>query len=117
MKYLALLGVLIAAGCSKEPQPAAAAAPEPAKPQASSALTPDNTAPPAQEDAAMTEDRIGAKFYPGARVVTGGDTSDVLSANLETPDAIEKVVAFYQKEMPNLTLSGDPSNTMFEGMV
>ncbi len=82
-----------------------------------SALTPDNTAPQAQEDAPMTEGRIGIKFYPGARVVTGGETPELISANLETTVSIQKVVEFYQRETPQLVLSGDPSNAMFEGEI
>ncbi len=54
----------------------------------------------------ITEAALGVKFYPGSCVVIGGVADDVVSANLETGDAPEKVGAFYQAE---LGLAPDPA--------
>ena len=47
----------------------------------------------------ITEAKLGVKIYPGARIVTSGETDEVVSANLETPDSAEKVTQFYEKEL------------------
>lgn len=47
----------------------------------------------------LTEAKLGLKFYPGSRVVTSGETAEVLSVNLETSDEVAKVLAFYEAEL------------------
>jgi hypothetical protein len=47
----------------------------------------------------ITEARLGVKIYPGATMVTSGETSEVVSANLRTADPVQKVVAFYETEL------------------
>ncbi len=47
----------------------------------------------------ISEEKLGVKIYPGARIVTSGETSDVVSANLETGDPSAKVVEFYEQEL------------------
>ncbi|MEO6787220.1 MAG: hypothetical protein ABI318_13900 [Chthoniobacteraceae bacterium] len=47
----------------------------------------------------ITEAKLGVKIYPGARIVTSGETEEVVSANLETSDAPEKVIKFYEQEL------------------
>lgn len=47
----------------------------------------------------LTEAKLGLKYYPGARVVTSGETSDLFSANLQTSDEPAKVIAFYETEL------------------
>lgn len=47
----------------------------------------------------ITEAKLGVKIYPGARIVTSGETGEVVSANLETSDAPEKVIKFYEGEL------------------
>jgi hypothetical protein len=60
----------------------------------------------------ISEATLGLRFYPGACVVIGGVAEDVVSANLETGDAPEKVGTFYQAEL-GLTL--DPSMRRLTG--
>jgi hypothetical protein len=47
----------------------------------------------------ITEARLGIKLYPGAAIVTSGETDQVVSANLRTPDPLEKVIGFYETEL------------------
>jgi hypothetical protein len=47
----------------------------------------------------ITEARLGVKIYPGATIVTSGETDEVVSANLRTPDSVDKVIAFYEAEL------------------
>ena len=47
----------------------------------------------------ISEAALGVKIYPGAKIVTSGETAEVVSANLQTADAPEKVVEFYRKEL------------------
>src|SRR4051812_38289660 len=60
--------------------------------------------------ASITEEQLGVKMYPGARVVTSGETPEVVSANLETTDEAAKVVSFYEGEL-GATGTGDPVMT------
>jgi hypothetical protein len=56
----------------------------------------------------ITEDRLGVKIYPGATIVTSGETDEVVSANLRTGDPAAKVIAFYEGELGTKG-SGDPA--------
>lgn len=47
----------------------------------------------------ITEAKLGVKIYPGSRIVTSGETAEIVSANLETGDAAEKVIKFYEEEL------------------
>lgn len=47
----------------------------------------------------ITEARLGLKIYPGAAIVTSGETDEIVSANLRTPDPPAKVIAFYETEL------------------
>jgi len=47
----------------------------------------------------ISEQRLGVKIYPGAKIVTSGETDEVVSANLFTSDPAEKVVKFYAQEL------------------
>ena len=47
----------------------------------------------------ITEARLGVKIYPGATIVTSGETDEVVSANLRTSDSVDKVKAFYEAEL------------------
>src|ERR1700682_1434033 len=62
----------------------------------------------------ITEARLGVKIYPGATIVTSGETDEVVSANLRTPDAAAKVIAFYETEI-GVKGSGDPAAYMIAG--
>ncbi len=56
----------------------------------------------------ISEERLGVKIYPGATMVTSGETDEVVSANLRTPDPAAKVIAFYEAEL-SAKGSGDPA--------
>src|SRR4051812_26876074 len=47
----------------------------------------------------ITEEKLGVKLYPGAKIVTSGETSEIVSANLQTSDPADKVTKFYEKEL------------------
>lgn len=47
----------------------------------------------------ITEARLGLKIYPGAAIVTSGETDEIVSANLRTLDPAAKVSAFYETEL------------------
>jgi hypothetical protein len=47
----------------------------------------------------ITEAKLGLKIYPGAKIVTSGETAEIVSANLRTADAPDKVIAFYEAEL------------------
>lgn len=100
--WVGLLAVsLLSLNCKEKPEPTSA----PAGAAAGRGAATGN------HDAAgpITEAALGVKIYPGARLVTSGETDELVSANIETPDAAEKVVKFYQKE---LGLSDDGTPTM-----
>jgi hypothetical protein len=63
---------------------------------------------------AISEDRLGVKIYPGSRIVTSGETDEVVSANLRTPDSADKVIAFYEGEL-GAKGSGDPAAYVISG--
>ena len=46
------------------------------------------------------------RFYPGSKIVTSGETDEVVSANLRTADAPDKVREFYEGE-PGAKATGD----------
>src|SRR5579862_4236104 len=58
----------------------------------------------------ISEERLGVKIYPGAKLVTSGETDEVVSANLFTTDPADQVVKFYAAELgakingPTLTI-------------
>ena len=95
---LALLAAVLGAGCHRaKPAPAPQPAPIPGIPIASAAGMPD----------VHTEAQIGLPFYPQARVAVGPDRSpDAVKTDqsilivLETADAPDKVLAFYQQHLP-----------------
>ena len=62
----------------------------------------------------ITEAKLGVKIYPGARIVTSGETDEIVSANLRTPDPVEKVIAFYETEL-GAKASGDSVNYQISG--
>ena len=62
----------------------------------------------------ITEARLGVKIYPGATMVTSGETDEVVSANLRTPDSADKVIAFYEGEIGTKG-SGDPAASTISG--
>jgi hypothetical protein len=62
----------------------------------------------------ISEARLGLKLYPGATIVTSGETDDVVSANLRTPDPAEKVIAFYEREL-GAKGSGDRASYQLSG--
>lgn len=84
MKPLLLLALLLGfTACDKKPN-----------------STTQAPAPKAADPAApITEDRLGVKFYPGAKIVTSGETAEVVSANLRTPDAADVVRKFYEEQL------------------
>lgn len=47
----------------------------------------------------ISETKLGVKIYPGARIVTSGETDEIVSANLETADAPATVAQFYQQQL------------------
>ncbi len=47
----------------------------------------------------ISEARLGLKIYPGSRIVTSGETDEVVSANLVTSDSSTKVIEFYEQEL------------------
>ncbi len=67
----------------------------------------------------ISEERLGVKIYPGAKLVTSGETDEVVSANLFTTDPAEKVVKFYTQELgadfngPALTISGQKNGRAY----
>ena len=62
----------------------------------------------------ITEARLGVKIYPGAKIVTSGETDELVSANLRTSDPVEKVVAFYETEL-GAKASGDTVTYQISG--
>src|SRR5664280_311370 len=60
----------------------------------------------------ISEAALGVKIYPGARIVTSGETDEVVSANLETTDAPAKVAQFYQQQ---LGLPADANSMLVSG--
>jgi hypothetical protein len=62
----------------------------------------------------IAEARLGMKIYPGAQIVTSGETDQVVSANLRTPDSPEKVIGFYEAEL-GAKGSGDPAMYQISG--
>lgn len=60
----------------------------------------------------ISEAKLGLKIYPGARIVTSGETAEIVSANLETPDSSDKVAKFYQEQ---LGVAADPAARMVSG--
>jgi hypothetical protein len=77
----------------------AACSPKPSSTSGDAATS--SSAPSRNHDASgpITEAKLGVKIYPGARIVTSGETDEVVSANLETGDGVAKVCEFYQKEL------------------
>jgi hypothetical protein len=59
----------------------------------------------------INEARLGIKLYPGAAIVTSGETDQVVSANLRTPDPVDKVISFYETE---LSAKGSGDLTMYQ---
>ena len=100
---LSLLGLV--AACDKKP----VSAPPPPGTDKSPAKTVE-TAPPAP---AVTESSLGLKFFPEARVVTSGETAELVSANLQVAKPSAEVVKFYENEL-GLPESGKSSGT-FKG--
>src|ERR1039457_3842638 len=47
----------------------------------------------------ITEAKLGVKIYPGATIVTSGETDVVVRPNLLTSDPVAKAVAFYETEL------------------
>jgi hypothetical protein len=62
----------------------------------------------------ITEAKLGVKIYPGATIVTSGETDEVVSANLRTSDPVQKVVAFYEAEL-GAKASGDSVTYQISG--
>ena len=62
----------------------------------------------------ITEARLGLKIYPGATIVTSGETDEVVSANLRTSDPVAKVTAFYETEL-GAKASGDTVTYQISG--
>ena len=62
----------------------------------------------------ITEAKLGVKIYPGATIVTSGETDEVVSANLRTSDPVQKVVAFYETEL-GAKASGDSVTYQISG--
>lgn len=62
----------------------------------------------------ITEARLGLKIYPGAAIVTSGETDDIVSANLRTPDPAAKVSAFYETEL-SAKATGDGAGYQISG--
>ena len=128
---MATLAILIA-GCGKAPEPpkpAAATPPNSPAPvaqatggaQSPSANATCKTSPTAEQNLPATEADLGVSFYPGARqglVTRGtGPTGSVSSAELETTDPPEKVLAFYREQLKakaagrDVTDSGAPDGS------
>ena len=100
MKILLLcfVTIFVLAGCGQAPD--------------APATTPPTTTADNQSTKPLTEAQLGVKFYPGARVVTSGETDSVLSANLETSDPSDKAVAFYENELGAKSDGGSPVATI-----
>ncbi|MEO6738927.1 MAG: hypothetical protein ABIP20_01655 [Chthoniobacteraceae bacterium] len=97
MKRILLIAVTgILAGCGPK--------------QSDTAVKPNNTS----HDVAgpISETKLGVKIYPGARIVTSGETAEIVSANLETADSSDKVATFYQGQ---LGLAADPASKRVSG--
>jgi hypothetical protein len=62
----------------------------------------------------ITEARLGVKIYPGASIVTSGETDEIVSANLRTSDPVEKVREFYEGEV-GAKATGDATNYQISG--
>jgi len=62
----------------------------------------------------ISEARLGVKIYPGATIVTSGETDEIVSANLRTPDPVSKVSAFYENEL-GAKGAGDVANYQISG--
>jgi ABC-type uncharacterized transport system auxiliary subunit len=53
----------------------------------------------AEAGKAISPEVLGLALYPGAKVVTSGTEGKIVSANLETADATDKVTKFYEGEL------------------
>ena len=97
--HVICLAAALALGCKQKPENTAAPA--------------QSTAPSGSHDSGgpITEAALGVKIYPGARIVTSGETPEIVSANLETADAMDKVVKFYQQEL-GLPTDGPAEGTL-----
>ena len=61
--------------------------------------SPTSDTPTANDEAPITESQLGINFYPRARIVTSEVTEQMVTANLETPDTVEKVLRFYEEQL------------------
>lgn len=64
-----------------------------------------------QPSGPLTEERLGLKIFPGAKVVTSGETVEVVSMNLRTGEPAKTVVKFYEQEL-GLAESGKGAGTI-----
>jgi hypothetical protein len=104
------LALILLAGCKTKSETSATPAQNGA---ATSSGNHDATGP-------ISEAALGLKIYPGSRIVTSGETPEVVSANLETTDSADQVLKFYLKELglpadaaPTMDLSGKKNNRMY----
>lgn len=96
MKFLTLLSVCALFGaCDKK-----SAAPD--KPP---------EAAPAQPSGPLSEERLGLKIFPGAKIVTSGETAEIVSMNLRTGEPPAAAIKFYEQELA-LPESGKGSGTV-----
>ena len=50
-------------------------------------------------DQKIVESTLGVRIYSPSRVLKSQDTDEIVSADLETSDSPEKVIAFYEREL------------------
>ena len=86
MKTLLLLALTVGSlGCNKKPIDAP---PPPGKKE-----------PPPVAAGPISEEILGIKIFPGARIVHSGDSAQLVSANLRASEPGAEIVKFYEQEL------------------
>jgi hypothetical protein len=71
--------------------------------------------PPGKKESAavepISEEKLGVKIFPGAKIITSGEAGEIVSANLRTSEPGAAVVKFYEQEL-GIPESGRTSGTV-----
>lgn len=103
MKMIPFLLAAILCGCAAKTEASA-----PLAPTAPPPVIPSATPAPANPAAKVGPQDFSVPFYPGAKFQGGGrmqisGSAPVCSADLQTDDTVEAVVAYYEKQMHKAT--------------
>jgi hypothetical protein len=61
-----------------------------------------------------SEEELGVPYYPGAKPLSGANTSDLVDGQFATRDSIDKVVSFYKGNIRNAVATGDKNESLIE---